>query len=54
MTTDDGRCVILLFGGTSGSGKSTLASLMASRLGISTVWLADDSLMTTDDTLMTR
>ena len=37
------RCMILLFGGTSGSGKSTLASLMASRLGISTV-LSTDSI----------
>lgn len=35
------RCLILLFGGTSGSGKSTLASLMASRLGISTVISTD-------------
>jgi 2-phosphoglycerate kinase len=48
MATDDGRCVILLFGGTSGSGKSTLASLMASRLGITTVWIRP-LLMTADD-----
>jgi 2-phosphoglycerate kinase len=35
--------VIILLGGTSGTGKSTLASLLASRLGISTV-LSTDSI----------
>ena len=34
--------------GPSGSGKSTLASLMASRLGITTVWIRP-LLMTSDD-----
>jgi 2-phosphoglycerate kinase len=33
--------VIILLGGTSGTGKSTLASLLASRLGISTVLSTD-------------
>ena len=33
--------MIILFGGTSGSGKSTLASLMAARLGVTTVISTD-------------
>eukprot|EP00741_Cyanophora_paradoxa_P001042 tig00000455_g1003.t1 len=37
------RSFVLLFGGTSGCGKSTLASLLASRLGVTTV-LSTDSI----------
>ncbi|KAJ9533609.1 hypothetical protein QJQ45_026671, partial [Haematococcus lacustris] len=35
------RCMVVLLCGTSGSGKSTLASILASRLGISTVLSTD-------------
>eukprot|EP01006_Ploeotia_vitrea_P031031 TRINITY_DN63360_c0_g1_i1.p1 TRINITY_DN63360_c0_g1~~TRINITY_DN63360_c0_g1_i1.p1 ORF type:complete len:596 (-),score=29.15 TRINITY_DN63360_c0_g1_i1:287-2074(-) len=35
------RPLVILFGGTSGSGKSTLASLLAARLGLSTVLSTD-------------
>lgn len=35
------RCVVVLLCGTSGSGKSTLASILASRLGITTVVSTD-------------
>lgn len=38
----DHRCnLLILLGGSSGTGKSTLASLIASRLGISTVLSTD-------------
>jgi 2-phosphoglycerate kinase len=37
------RSLVVLLGGTSGTGKSTLSSLLASRLGISTV-LSTDSI----------
>ena len=40
---EQNRSIIVLLGGTSGSGKSTVASLLASRLGISTV-LSTDSI----------
>jgi len=37
------RSITVLLGGTSGTGKSTLSSLIASRLGISTI-LSTDSI----------
>ena len=43
MLIDKKISIIIILGGTSGTGKSTLSSLLASRIGISTV-LSTDSI----------